>query len=231
MKYKEKILKSVQILKEKAERLKGILIEVYQKKQLKLQFRKITQSLKNLLSLYLVNLNKVLKKKEKRCLSIDFGQSLLKITYVETKGTDFKLLNYDLRNISPALENKKEIVNFINNFLKINSIPEKEVYLTISEPDSIVIKHLNLPVIPRQEIEEAAKWQLKNEIPFGLGGGIFDWQIVREYTDEEGIRKNEIAFVALDSQTVDKYLSIVGECNLQLLGISFSPFNYANILR
>ncbi len=177
-----------------------------------------------------MKLTEILKRKTKRFLSIDFGQAFVKIAYAQALPGTFVLLNYDLKKILATEDNRAEIVSFINNFLKVNSIPEKEAFLTISDLDSVIIKHLVLPAVPKEEIQEAIKWQLKGEISFNSENAVLDWQVVREFTDEEGAKKNAITCILVKSEIIAKYLSIIGDCNLMPLVISSSPFNYAYIL-
>ncbi len=169
-------------------------------------------------------------KKPRRFFSIDFGEAALKIAYVESNAGKSKLLNYDLKKLSKE-EAKEETVEFINSFISSNSISEKEVYLTISNADSIAIKPLMLPVVPKQEILGAAKWQLKEEVAFDLENALIDWQVVKEYIDEDGAKKNQITFILVEKEILDRYLSIVRSCNLQPIKISVAGFNYANIIK
>lgn len=176
-------------------------------------------------------LSSILKKKVKRFVSIDFGRAYVKIAYMESWDKNFKLLNYDFKKILSNEENRRDIVEFITNFLKTNAVVEKEAYLTIAEPDSVIIKNLTLPAMPKTEILEAAKLELKDGFSFDLEDAIFDWQIVGEHTDEEGAKKNEIMLILAKANFIDKYLSIVGNCDLIPLAISSGPFNYAHLLR
>lgn len=169
--------------------------------------------------------------KKKRFISIDFGQEFIKIMYLEAQEQGVNLVAYDLKKISCTEANKPQIINFINNFLKTNSITEKEASFSITDPESIIIKPLTLPELPRSEVIAAMKWQLKDQAHFDLSTAIFDWQLVKEYSDEEGAKKNEIICVAARAGSTDKYLSVINACKLIPLRASSSPFNYAYILR
>lgn len=170
-----------------------------------------------------------LKGKSEKLIAIDFGKTAAKIAYLEAVPSGIKLLNYDL--ITASIEGNKEelLKQFIVDFLKANSIENKDVYLNISLSDNVAVKYLSLPVLPKEEMLEAAKWQLKEEITFDLGAASLDWQIVREYSDEDTARKNGIIFVAAKKETIDKYVSIVKSCNLNPVGITTGIFNYANL--
>lgn len=177
-----------------------------------------------------LKITEILKKK-RRFLSIDFGQVFVRAVYIESLGPRFTLLNYDFKKIPSIVENRGELVNFINNFITKNSILGKELCLTISDSDSIVVKHLILPLIPKNEIPEAIRWQLKGDPSLDSENTILDWQIVKEYTDEEGAKKNGMMCILVKSEVIDKYLSVARDCKLMPVRISSCHFNYIDILR
>ena len=177
-----------------------------------------------------MRLTEVLKKKKKRLLSIDFGQAFTKIAYIELTPEGIVVLDYSLKKINLSEKDWPAVTGYINNFLKANSIPEKEAHLTISDFDSVYIKHLLLPAVRREEILEAIKWQIKPELPFNFEGSIVDWQVVKEYADEEGAKNITVMCAFANPEIINKYLSAVRECNLAPVRISSAPFNYACIL-
>jgi len=171
----------------------------------------------------------IFKRRPRRFLSFDFGQSFLKLAYLESSGSNLALLNYGLQEISREAD-RKATVDFIHQFIHSNSIAAKDAYVTISEPEAIFIKHLVLPKVPREEIREAIKWQLKEESQLNLEDTLLDWQIVKEYSDAEGARKNEIVCVLVLPEVVQKYLSLISDCQLNPVMVSVGPFNYSHIL-
>jgi len=168
---------------------------------------------------------------KKKILSIDLGQHTVKIAYAETKGGGVGLLGYDLKDISSAQDRAAEITAFIRDFIKANHITEKDICLTISDPESVSIKHLTIPQVPKDEIAEAAKWQLKEEISFNLDNALVDWQVISEETDAEGAKSETLTFAVAKADIARNYLSLVGRLGLSPILISCAPFNYANILK
>jgi len=170
-------------------------------------------------------------KKTGAFISIDFGQLFVKISYLKSlKSEEFRLINYDLKKIPPEENRNEKIAEFINDFLKTNSITIKEAYLTISDPDSIIIKQVVLPPLPKEEVLEAIKWQFKDEISFDLKNFAADWRVVKEFTDSEGVKKNEVIFCMVRNEIIERYLSIINLCRLSPVVLTIGPFNYTNIL-
>ncbi|MEI6631758.1 MAG: pilus assembly protein PilM [bacterium] len=177
-----------------------------------------------------MNLSGIFKKKPRRFISLDFGQAFIKLLYIEQEQDSFLLLEYGIKALSLDKNDKTEVAGFITNFLKDNSIPEKETYISISDTDSVNIKHISLPTVPKDEIAQALQWQLKADVSLKLESSLFDWQVVKEYTDAEGARKNDIICIISPREIIDSYVSIVSGCGLTPSGISVSPSNYAHIL-
>ena len=151
-------------------------------------------------------------RKPKKFLTIDFSQAMTEIIYVESLGNGLKLLAYDIQKSSlTEKENETTIVNFIKTFLEKNSIAEKDVMISISDADPVVIKFLTLPFIPEKEILSAAKWKLKDDVPFDLEQSAVAWQVVGDSVDSEGVKSRGMIFIVMMKEALDRYLSIIDQ--------------------
>lgn len=171
-------------------------------------------------------------RKPQKFLAIDFSQAMTGIIYVESLDNGLKLLAYDIQKNSVAeKENETIVVNFIKTFLEKNSIAEKDVMISISDADPVVIKFLTLPLIPEKEILSAVKWKLKDDVSFDLEQSVIAWQVVGDYVDSEGVKSRGMIFIVMMKEAMDRSLSIIDQCHLEPLGITSSSFNYASLLR
>lgn len=172
-----------------------------------------------------------LNRRPGKFLAIDFSQAITEIVYVESLPGGLKLLAYDTQRILPAEETNEEVtVHFINEFIRKNSVEEKIAMVSISDVDSVVIKFLAMPFIPDKEIRSAAKWKLRDDVPFDVEQSAIDWQVVGDYVDEEGTRNKGIIFMVARKELIERYLSILHQCKLDSWSISGSSFNYAHLL-
>jgi len=179
-----------------------------------------------------ISLDKIIRKGPKEILSVDFGRAFVKIACLESLGHNFKLLAYDIKKITSFAENRDEVLGFINNFIQSHSIQTKEVYVTISDPDSILIKRLTLSGVSKEEeILEAAKWQLQEGLSFSVEEAVLESCKISEFTDEEGVKKIEMMFVLAYAQALRQYLLVIKECELIPIIASLGPFNYSYLLK
>ena len=171
-----------------------------------------------------------LKNSFKRSMSVDFGASFIKVACVEASGDRFRLLAYALGELNASQKTSEEIGIFLKQLLVDNSLTEKEVSLSISDPDWIFIKKLTLPQMPKDELLNAVKWQLKGQLPFSADESVSDLQIIREYTDSEGAKRLELFCVFAKKEIIDKYVSVAILCGLSPIKVASSVFNYCGNL-
>ena len=171
--------------------------------------------------------------KARQYLVIDFGSLLMKIIQVRSTGKGLSILDADIQKISVTTEDgyQQAAGAFINTFLKRESVSGKDVIINISSEQSVFIKSLTLPVLPEGEILSAAKWQLKEEVHFDIETALIDWQPMKEHTDEDGVKQNIFLFAVARKETVDKYLDLVMQANLNPCGVLSASFSYANLLQ
>lgn len=179
-----------------------------------------------------MKLANVLKFKQniRRIACIDFGASCVKIVWLEVRQDKYILLAYILKEFDAGSKTASEISAFLKQVFESNQFGVKEVFLSISESDWVFIKKLSLPQMPKDELLNAVKWQLKAEIPFGLEESVADLEIIREYIDSEGAKKIELFCVFGKKNVINKYVSAVIACGLVPQKISSSVFNYSGIL-
>jgi type IV pilus assembly protein PilM len=170
--------------------------------------------------------------KIKGMLVIDLGHASVKMAYGKSSSRGvLSIFAYGIKEIPPSGDQASRIIEFINNFLRNNNIEDKEASLTVSDLDTVSIKHLVLPAVPKQEILQAIKWQLKTEVSFDIDRAMLAWQIVKEYIDEEGAKKNDIVCIYAQPGSMDKYISILSSCGLEPVRISNASFNFGGVLR
>lgn len=172
-----------------------------------------------------------LKENNPRRVSIDFGTSFIKAAYLEAGSDKPGLLAYALSPLDASQKTVQEISLLLKPLLEANAITEKEVSLSISEADWIFIKKISLPQMPKDELLNAVKWQLKGQFPFSPEESVSDLQIIREYVDSEAAKKVELLCIFAKKEIINKYVSVAVACGLSVISVSSSEFNYCGILK
>jgi len=162
---------------------------------------------------------------------IAFKQATIEIILVELTSSGMKLLACDAQGLPSENNNSETIVNIIRRFIEQHEISCRDVILSIAESDNVIAQPLMLPVLPKGEILDAAKWKIKEETPFDLNGASLDWCQAREHVDEGGSVCHDYMFVIAEKHTVRQYLSYINQCDLTPISIVVGACNFGHVLK
>jgi type IV pilus assembly protein PilM len=129
--------------------------------------------------------------------------------------------NSDKENVNIVIETLRSLVSEVG-------LKTKKVNLTVSAP-GIHIKHISIPSLPKTELKEAVRWEIKDSLPFPVETAQIDFHILSEYV-EDNVKKLDVITVACPKELVDRTLSIVKGAGLQPAHLDVGPFALWNIL-
>jgi len=133
----------------------------------------------------------------------------------------------------PRVDSKKshEFINFIKSELYDFFGTDKEVNLWANMSAARVnVRHLKIPKVPKNQIENTIAWAIKRETPFDDKDTSLDFEILGEITEEKVPKLSVIAFTA-PTDEVKETKTLFSEIGLPLNGISIAPFAVQNILK
>ncbi|RJP28071.1 MAG: hypothetical protein C4533_06265 [Candidatus Omnitrophota bacterium] len=165
----------------------------------------------------------------RRVIAAELGKRSLKICYLELAGQKVKILNYKTEEIFPGADYISSLKALVFSFLSQYAIEGRDVYVSISDIGMFSFKHIIIPAVPKNEIRDAVLWQLKSDPDFN-DAAIFDWQLIKEGVDKDGVKKIEIMGVFTKSETINSYLEPFSEHGLIPVYLSCTPFVYQDIL-
>ena len=166
-------------------------------------------------------------------LGIYFGPKLISI--VETKGK--KIINNttiaqstifvgELEEKVPADIKGVEIVALFKDELRRAKIQAKEATICLSGKD-LIIRTLEMPVLPREELKSAVKFEAKKYIPFKIENLVSDFQLK---FDKVG-RTNTIVFMGVKKEVLDRYIFIFNQLDIKINSIEYSAFSVLRFLK
>lgn len=150
-----------------------------------------------------------------------------------------KMIDVDLRDVIrinalktvnlPAENIEKNIQETILNFIKVNNITHKNVVLR-PVLKTLVIKRLQLPVVPAAELSQAIKWQVKDEVKFDIAEAVLDYQVIRKSAKADGTEVLDIICAAAQEDEVRKQVLMLKQAGLSCLCVDFLAFGYTKII-
>lgn len=106
--------------------------------------------------------------------------------------------------------------NTLRNFFNDLGIIGKEAVVHIPGILSF-IRTVTLPLMPKSELKEAVKWEIKRQLPYPPEEAVYDY-VAKEVSD--GIA---VTFASAERRTVQQYIFPVKEAGLNIIAVDVNP--------
>lgn len=167
-------------------------------------------------------------------LGIDIGMSAIKFAWVHKSGVSSQVKAVLSKTMARSdsgnfVDNNREFVaDIIKTSVKEIEFPSKRAFLCLSGPN-LYIRRISVVSMPHEELKEAVKWAIKDQIPIDSDRVIIDYKILGEVKDIKGTNHINILVAVADKNFIFDCVKIVFQAELYLEGISFFPFVVGNI--
>jgi type IV pilus assembly protein PilM len=166
----------------------------------------------------------------KETIGLDIGSHSIKLVGLKMTSKGPFLTCMGMKEIPPNSD--KEDVNTVAETLKSLlgevGLKTKKVSLTVSG-SGIHFKRISIPLLPKAELKEAVRWEIKDHLPFPVETAQIDFHILNEYV-EDNVKKLDLITVACPKHLVDRTLSIAERAGLQPIHLDVAPFALWNTL-
>ncbi len=160
----------------------------------------------------------------KNLLGIDISSASIKIVQLKHHGKDKPTLityassplpSYIIQSDSSI--DYQKIANIINDTLKKARVSCKKAVATLNG-QSAYIYTIKLPQIPKKDLPEAVKWEIKKYISIPIEEVQLDWRIIEKPIENE---KSEIKLLvaAAPKDLVHKYTKILNLARIELVSL------------
>jgi len=161
-------------------------------------------------------ISKFLPKKD-RLIGLDIGTHSVKLAELTRHQGKSVLLNLKLQEIDSRKDNQDGQLDALKNLFRDIKTQNAKLHVVINCPQSCT-KISVIPFMPKSEILQALKWEMRNFISFSIETAVMDYEILQEIA-EGGVKKLKVAVACCPQETVDRYLNL-----LSLAGIAPSVF-------
>ena len=160
----------------------------------------------------------------KKVIGLDIGSSMIKVASAKLQGEQIVLQNMALTETPPEalaegkLENLDLLAAELKELLTANNFEATHVVTAISG-EELIIRMVEIPSMPAEELAEAVKWEAQEQLPMSLENVILDYEVVNR--QENGAY--ELMLVAVDRDIIDSYLELFARLDLKALAIEIEP--------
>jgi type IV pilus assembly protein PilM len=163
-------------------------------------------------------------------IGLDIGSYSIKLVGLKMTSKGPFLTHVGMKEIPPGTD--KEDVDKLSQILKAlfkeAGLETKKVRLTVSG-SGVHFKRISVPSLPKAELKEAVRWEIKDHLPFPVETAQIDFHILNEYV-EDNVKKLDLITVACPKHLVDRTLSIAERAGLQPIHLDVAPFALWNTL-
>ncbi|MFH2119159.1 MAG: hypothetical protein ABIJ25_02030 [Pseudomonadota bacterium] len=166
-------------------------------------------------------------------VGIDIGHESLRLIKTDRiSDNKWSLIDYQtipfnrgIRKGTPDFINflKAELNQFCGSYKKIN-------LWAIMSAANVNVRHILIPKVPKNQIENAVFWTIKKEASFNEKETILDYEVLEEIVDQGNPKWFIMAYTA-PIREVEEIKSLFSKVGLPLTGISIVPFAVQNIFR
>jgi len=116
----------------------------------------------------------------------------------------------------------------IQSLYKEVGLKPGKVRLTVSG-SGVIIRRITIPTMPKAELKEAIRWEIKGHLPFPVESAKIDFHILDEFV-EDNAKKLDLIVVACPDNLIDRTLSIAEGAGLQSTHLDVDPLAHWNSL-
>ena len=164
-------------------------------------------------------------------IGLDIGSSCVKVIQLKRAGrSGVELEKFGIAEVNPGgapLSGNASVqakVKAIQSAMSNGRISGKQVITSVSgEP--IIVRYIQLPNMPENELREALKWEAEEYIPFNINEVNIDSTILGRSSDGSMVN---VLLVAAKKELINEHIEIIRLANLTPTAIDVDSFAYLN---
>ncbi len=163
-------------------------------------------------------------------IGLDIGSHSIKLVGLKMTSKGPFLTCLGMKEIPPGKdkEDMKTASETLRSLVSEVGLKTKKVNLVVSG-SGVQVKRISVPSLPRAELKEAVRWEIKNHLPFPVETAEIVFHIVKEYVDDN-VKRLDMMVAACPKQLIDRTLSIAERAGLQPIHLDVGPFALWNTL-
>lgn len=168
-------------------------------------------------------------------VGLDIGTSRVKLVELTARGASVELTRaaVELTPVDVIRDGKviqsEQVAAVIKKALAAGHFRAGEVVAAIAG-QGVVVRHVQFPKMPEEELREALKWEGQKYIPFPMEEAIVDFEVIHGDEDPE-VANMEVMLVAAQRSIVDSHLAAIELAGLRVVAVDVQPFTVLRALR
>jgi len=170
---------------------------------------------------------------KKVTVGVDIGSSMVKVVQLRRSGKDIELEKFAMEPIFAGRDKKaggldlKELkTSATRRALEMAGISAKYAISSVSG-ESIIVRYIQLPEMPENELKNALRWEAEEYIPFRIDEVNLD-SVILGRAEGEGEGKVDVLLVSAKKDLINEHLDIINQVGLTPLIVDVDSFAFLN---
>ena len=138
-------------------------------------------------------------------IGLDLGSASIKLIELEEREGRFSVTNRLIQELPAGQEEPVDRAGWLQAALK--EFGTSAVHVAISGPE-VAIRRVRVPPMSSQELKEAVRWMVKDELPFAVQDAVISCRVVGEVWDKD-IRKLDVLVAAVAMRALQEQIRVV----------------------
>lgn len=171
--------------------------------------------------------------RSKAPIGVDIGSHTVKVCQMRRAGDTFELEKFGMAEIypggEPVLDPREQQAAKIEALKRALAQADIKAKYTVSAicGESIIVRYLQLPEMPEDELRRALQWEAEEYIPFRLSEVNLDSQILSRFQDGDHT-KMDVLLVSAKKDLVESHLSLIRAAGLEPRIVDVDSFAFLN---
>lgn len=170
---------------------------------------------------------------KKTAVGIDMGSSMVKVIQLKKAGKGIEVEKCAMEPIyvgrdkkTSGMDLKEMKTSAIKKALERAGISAKYAISSVSG-ESIIVRYIQLPEMPENELKNALRWEAEEYIPFRIDDVNID-SVILGKAEGENVGKVDVLLVSAKKDLINEHLEIIKNAGLTPLIIDVDSFAFLN---
>lgn len=168
-------------------------------------------------------------------VGLDVGTSAVRAAQVSSGRSGYALTAYGQIPLIPGsvvdgeIRDPGAVSEAISRLWKRSKLRSKKVVIGLAN-QRVVVRQVELPFLEEKELRSSIQFQVAEHIPMPVEEAELDFQVLSDYTTDEGEHMMSVLLVAAASDMVERFVDTVQTAGLEVVGVDLTPFAVARAI-
>ena len=168
---------------------------------------------------------------------LDLGDLSVKFVHILRKGNYHEVRSYGSSDIPVGsvvdgeIKKKDQVVSALERAIassRPHALSSRFAYCSLPETKAF-LRIIDVPVMSDDELKEAIKWEIEENIPLSIDQVYFDWQVLQKSLNKKQGRM-DVLIVAVSRPVVEGFIEAVESAGVEIVGMEIESLAQARSL-